>query len=866
MSRGGVRAPQEGTDGRVRAMRYLCALVGATLCTGAAWAGPPDPARVEAAGIDAATAVRLDGSLDEDAWSRAEPIRDFLQREPQEGAAPSHATEVRVLYDETHLYVAVLALDSEPSRIVGIRTRRDDTSPSDWIRVLVDSYHDRRTAYEFAVNPAGVKQDRYWFGDGNSDRSWDAVWDVAVSRDERGWRAEFRIPLSQLRFEPGAGDTFGFAVVREVGRLNEVSTWPLVAKSRPGYVSQFGELVGLKLTRAGRRLEVVPYTVAQAKTQPTEAGNPFLSSPDPGGTVGADIKYAITPGLTLTATVNPDFGQVEADPAVVNLSSFETFYEERRPFFVEGSAALRFDLDCNDGQCTGLFYSRRIGRFPQASLDDVPDEAFVSTPTQTTILGAAKLTGRIGAFSVGAMNAVTGKERAQVALLSARSSPTIEPLTSYSVAQARREWRNQSSLGFMVTSTDRALDAGTRFLAGHAVTGGTSWDWRLKDPRYALTGYWAGSTVHGSAESIERLQTSAVHRFDRPDAGHVDLDLTRRSLNGHAGMLGLNKLGGERVRFSLIGNYKSPGFEVNDVGYQRRADDVSQSSWVQFRWDKATSRYRSFRFNLNQWSGWNFDGDSRYKGANVNAHIVFPSNWGAGGGISLESRGIDDRSARGGPAFVSKRGGNVWYYVETDGRRALSGRWMGFYWRDESASSTYGFDPNITWRPTSFVSLSGGVSFNRNDEDTQWVENVERDTGTDYVFGRIRQTTVGLTARANYTLAPNLTVQAYLAPFVSAGEYSAFKSLVRPRVQPIGAQFASFAYEGSPDFNYRSFRMTNVLRWEYRPGSALYVVWQQGREEVLEHGRFRFSDDMGSLFGLPGTNVFLVKASYWFNF
>jgi hypothetical protein len=821
-------------------------------------------ARVEAVEMPAATAIRLDGEFNEAAWERAVPITDFVQRDPKEGAAPSFRTEARVLYDATNLYVAVRAFDTAPDKIVAIRSRRDSQSPSDWIRVNIDSYHDRRTAYEFGVNAAGVKRDLYRFNDTMEDESWDAVWDVAVSRDSEGWKAEFRIPFSQLRFEPGKGDTFGFAIAREVGRLNEMSTWPLLPKSASGLVSSFGELGGLRLAGAQKRLELVPYTVANVQTQAVEAGNTLITSPDPSATIGADLKYAVTPGLTLTGTLNPDFGQVEADPAVVNLTAFETFYEERRPFFVEGSGNLRFDLDCNDGNCTGLFYSRRIGRRPHGSAE-APDAGFATTPSQTTIFGAAKLTGRAGPFSIGALNAITAEEQGQVSDGLSRTTQAVEPLTNYTIVQAKREWSDQSSLGFMFTGTVRKITENLSYLPDSAVTGGVNWDWRLSRSRYAISGYWAGSSVRGGAEAMETLQQSPVHYFQRPDAGYLEMDPSRSSLNGQAGSLQLQKIGGERVRFTFNGRFKTPGFDINDVGYVRRADEIMQSAWVQIRWDKPTKAYRRVRFNINQWSGWNFGGDRRFTGSNVNAHMTFNSNWSVGAGVNAELSGIDDRSTRGGPGFLTKNGGNIWYYVESDSRKAVSGSWMGFNYRDQEGSTMYGFDPSITWRPTTYLSLSGGLHVEHVNDDTQWVENVTDGAATRYIFGRIRQTTVGVTARVNYTITPTLTVQIYAQPFVSAGEYTDFKQLSNPRATPFAAQFSPYAYAGNPDFNYRAFRTTNVLRWEYRPGSTLYVVWQQGREDTAANGRFRYGQDVRNLFGVPANNVFLVKFSYWLN-
>ena len=831
----------------------------------AARAAAPAATRIEARLVPEGTAgaVKLDGEFTEGAWDKATPTRGFLQRDPKEGAEPTFDSEVRVLYDRDYLYVGIRAFDSAPDAIVGIRTRRDEESPSDWLRVMIDSYQDRRTAYEFAVNAAGVKQDRYWFGDGNNDAGWDAVWDVSVRRDPQGWRAEFRIPFSQLRFEPGKGDAFGFAVLRQIGRLNETSSWPLIAKSKAGFVSQMGELAGLALAGAGKKLELVPYAVSQARTEPVDAGDPFLKSPAGSGALGLDLKYALTPGLTLTATLNPDFGQVEADPAVVNLTAFETFYQERRPFFVEGSGNLQFNLDCSDGRCTGLFYSRRIGRQPHGG-PEAPDGGYVTTPALTTILGAAKVTGRVGAFAVGALNAVTGEETARLASPTSRFRETVEPMTNFTVVQAKREWRDQSSVGFAFTNTARRLDGDVGYLPSAATTGGVNWDWRLGS-RYAVTGYWAGSAVRGSAGAIDELQQNAVHYFQRPDAGHLDYDPARTSLSGHAGSIGFQKIGGSKVRFSFNGLYKTPGFEVNDVGFQRRADEIMQSGWVQLRWDTPTKLYRNVRLNFNQWASWNFGGDSRFKGGNVNAHILLRSNWSAGAGFNVEAAGIDDRATRGGPGLRSKDGANIWHYVGSDDRKAVSGQWMSFVYRDEARNWAWGFDPEITYRPTSFLALSGGVHYERVNDDAQWVENVGEGPSTAYVFGRIRQTTVGLTARANYTIAPNLTLQLYAQPFVSAGAYSDFKQVVKPRAPQFANQFAPYHYQGEPDFNYRSFRTTNVLRWEYRPGSALYVVWQQQREDSVSTGAMRFRRDVRELFGLPGSNVFLVKFSYWLN-
>jgi len=817
------------------------------------------PERVSATPIPEARAIHVDGELNDAIWQSAPPITEFRQREPRDGGEPTFRTEARVAYDATALYVAVRAIDPQPQKIVGIRTRRDDQSPSDWIRVIIDSFHDRRTAFEFGVNPAGVKRDVYWYNDSNEDSGWDAVWEAAVSRDEQGWRAEFKIPFSQLRFHPAENATFGFAVVRVVGRLNETDTWPLISKSATGVVSTFGELTGLRLNRAAKRLEVVPYGVAQVTTQPAEEGNPLSQPTDPDASVGVDFKYAVKPGLTLTGTVNPDFGQVEADPAVVNLSAFETFFSERRPFFLEGSGIFSFDIDCNDGACSGLFYSRRIGRAPRGS-PELPDGAYSAAPAQTTILGAAKLTGRIGGFSVGALTALTGQEDAIIANGAVRTKQNIEPFAGYTVVRARREFANQSSLGFMTTATNRNVDDATRFLPGQAYTGGLDWDWRFRR-NYSVRGFVAGSTVHGDAEAIDTLQQNSVHSFQRPDATSLTYDPTRTAMNGYGGNLAINKIGGQRVRFSSVFGVKSPGFEINDVGFLRRADERTISNWMQVKYDNPSKWFRSFRYNLNEWAGWNYDGDVLNNGGNVNAHATFHNNWSTGYGYNILGRTIDDRATRGGPAVYQNPRLGGWGYLQSDDRHAVSAGYFFFAMGDGKGSKVRNFNPYVQYRSAAYLTTNVGLNLNWNHDDSQWVEQV----GPHYVFGHIDQETVGLNMRLNYAITPTLTVQLYAEPFVSTGLYTKFKELVNGRADAYEARYAPFAYGGDPDFNYRSFRTTNVLRWEYKPGSTLFVVWQQGREDTLGFGTFNFSRDFGGVFDAPAKNVFLVKLAYWIN-
>jgi len=824
-------------------------------------------ARADAAPLSA-QAVRANGEISDQAWRGAPAVDAFVQREPEEGGHPSQRTEFRVLYDATTLFVSVHAFDTDPDHIVGYLTRRDADSPSDWIRVMIDSYHDRRTAFEFGVNPAGVKEDGYWSNDTNRDDSWDAVWDVKVSRDATGWSAEFRIPFSQLRFTPGDTLTFGFAVSRSIGRLNETSTWPLLARSANGYVSSFGELGGLSMHASPKKIELVPYTVASL-TRQRPGDNALLSPSKPDAAVGLDVKYALTPGLTFTSTFNPDFGQVEADPAVVNLTAFETFFTERRPFFVEGSGIFSFDSDCWDGPCS-LFYSRRIGRPPQGT-DALPsgDGIVTDYPAQSTILGAGKLTGRIGRFSLGVMHAVTQEETATVLDRGVRSQQSVEPTTNYTVGRVRREFANQSSVGAMFTSTIRRLPEALRvIIPDRAFTAGIDFDARVK-ARYSLTGFLAASSVHGDAAAITARQEDSLHYYQRPDATSFAVDPARTSLGGSSGRVSVNKIGGQRVRFSSQFGFKSPGFDLNDAGFLRRADERWTLNWFSLRSDVPNRWFRRRQINFNEYANWNNDGDLLVNGANVNANAMFVNNWEVGAGVNTNKLSVDDRMTRGGPKVLAEGFDTLWSWLNSDKRRRVSVSAFSGGGRNGVGSSFRDLDVAFTYRPITAVELTSGVRRNRATNQEQWTGLVT-DARDHYVFGHLEQTTVALTERVNYTMTPRLSLQLYAEPFVSGGAYDAFKEVADGRSLAYAQRYTPFAYDraanGDPDFNVKSFRTTNVLRWEYRPGSTLFVVWQQARENDARLGDFRFGRDVRGIFGVPPKNVFLVKFAYWLNY
>jgi hypothetical protein len=808
-----------------------------------------------------ATAPVIDGRPDDPAWARAQVIDQFLEYEPNTGAEPRFRTELRVLFDDRYLYILGRMYDPAPDSIISLLSRRDVRTESEQLKLVIDSYHDRRTAYQFILNPAGVKRDFYVYNDNVEDPTWDAVWDGMASVDSLGWVAEFRIPFSQMRFADLEAHTFGFMAVRDVARTRQRISWPLYRRDVQGYVSQAGEVSGIDRLPQPRRLEIVPYSVTKNLTRPDGPGrwsHPFQQ------TLGADVKYGLSSNLTLDATINPDFGQVEADPAVLNLSAFEQFFEERRPFFLEGAGIFSFRTACDDIDegCTGLFYSRRIGRAPQLGglyFDD-------ANPTSSRIVGAAKVSGRFkNGFNLGLLNALSEEERGSL-------GRTIEPRTNYAVARMQQDLNDgQSGVGMMLTAVNRTLDADSRdFLRSEAYTGGLDARHRFFDRNYEVHASLSGSVVRGSRTAIAATQRDGVHRYQRRDDDLV-YDPTRTSLVGDAQRISVSKFGGGITRFQTVYQRYSPGFETNDLGFQTRADDQLFRNWFSLQFQEPTRYYRRGFMNFNTFSTWTTAGLRTQMALNTNWHVELPNthwlHWGMNGALPGS---YDDRSARGGPAFLRAANVEGWLGWEGDRRVAWTPTFFGGMWRgDEWRSRGWWLNPGYQFRVSSrfSASLTGNLSYGLN--DTQWLANygdVSSDTAH-ITFAELEQWTVGLTSRINFTATPNLSIQVYAQPFVSVGDYREWKELGDARSREYDERFIAYGAGADPGgFNFKQLRTNTVVRWEYRPGSILFFVWQQGRDRGLDAPTdFDFRRDMGDLFDLHPNNTFLVKLSYWLN-
>src|SRR5438128_3418118 len=643
----------------------------------------PQAARVPPPGATSAVAVRadrpvvIDGKDDDPVWRLAPAITAFREFQPKEDGDPRFATEAKVAYDSRNFYVFIRAFDPHPDSILKLLARRDVRAATDQIKIVIDSYHDRRSGFEFAVNPAGVKRDYAMYNDGQTeDDAWDAVWDVATTVDSLGWTAEFRIPLSQLRYAPAASNTFGFGVWRDIQRYTERVSWPVYRISHPGFSSQLGEIQGLVGLPSPRRLEVTPYGVTKNVT--VARGGGFDHPQRVAG--GADIKYGVTSNLTLDATVNPDFGQVEADPAVLNLTAFETFFQERRPFFVAGTGVFRFDVNCSQVNCNGerLFYSRRIGRAPELPENDP------GSPIATTIYGAAKVTGRLpGGQTVGVLDAVTQRATGS-------SDRTTEPATNYAVLRGQQDFRKgQSGVGVMFTAVNRSLDPLTdAALRRSAYVGALDFRHRFLNSRYQVSGSLDLSQVTGTAAAITATQRDAVHYYQRPDAG-LPLDSTRTSLAGDAEELLFGKVGGGITRFETSYQRRSPGFEVNDLGFLLRADQQSWNNWFGVQSLHPSSLYQTAFWNFNWWQFWNGAGLPLERAANTNIHVQLNNRWWLHAGTTLGHLGptFDDRRARGGPAVRVDPIVSSWAEWDGDSRPVVVPALWTNYWRGDGGRS-----------------------------------------------------------------------------------------------------------------------------------------------------------------------------------
>lgn len=844
----------------------------------------------------AETAPAIDGILDDEAWEEVEWSGDFTQLEPNKGTAPSQKTAFKILYDAKNLYVAIRAFDTEPENI-GRRMSRRDGFEGDWVEINIDSYFDHRTAFSFTASVSGVKGDEAVSNNGdNWDPNWDPIWYLRTAIDEEGWVAEMRIPLSQLRFADKPLHTWGLQVNRYLFREQERSSWKYIPPDSPGWVHLFGEMHGIDGIKPQKQLEIQPFILGKTESYEKEEGNPFATGKDQQLSVGVDGKVGITSDITLDFTINPDFGQVEADPSQVNLSAFQVFFREQRPFFVEGNNILTFPL--TESAAGGgfnrdnLFYSRRIGGQPH-HYPSLNDGEYAKTPDKARILGAVKLTGKNKkGFSWGLMESVTAKEEAEIDLKGARRNVTVEPLTNFFTGRFQQDLKEGKTVfGGMFTAVNRNLDeVHLQFLHKEAYSGGIDITHFLKDRKYYVSGNLSLSQVSGTKEAILRTQKASERFFQRPDAKHVSLDPERTSLTGSSGTVKFGKGSGDIVFQSGL-TWRSPEFEVNDAGFLRNSDMIHQWVWTQYRKLQPFSIFRSMRVNFNEYLTYDFGGTNTFKGVNINAHTQFKNFWNAGMGGNLEGQSVSNADLRGGPGIQYPGVIDHFYYFGTDNRKKVR-LVMEHYnqWGKEDFSRVKAFYTNVTYQPLNALSVSLGANFSLNENQQQYVGTESYEGQNRYLTGTIQQDTYGMEMRLTYIITPNLSLQFWGQPFASTGSFSQLKMITDPKANEYKNRFHTFSpqqisfnrgdnrYEidenldqsvdysiRNPDFNFVEFRSNMVLRWEYIPGSTLFVVWNQGRSDQLpvnrNHHLGSLSEGLGQVFP---HNIFLIKYTYRF--
>jgi hypothetical protein len=826
--------------------------------------------------------LRIDGRLEEEAWQAATPLEDFVQREPNQGEPATDAMQVRFVYDASALYVGARMAARARADVQAPVSRRDDGHQAEHLLISLDTFHDRRTAYTFGVTAAGVRLD-YFFRSDNEydiDAAFDPVWEAKTSVDDSGWTAEMRIPFSQLRFNDVAQQVWGLNVDRWIPSRYEDVFWVLVPKGENAWASRFGTLVGISGIRPSRRIELLPYAASNGTLQPDAAGDPFHGGFDAAGRLGGDLKLGLGPNLTLEATFNPDFGQVEADPAEVNLTAFETFFEEKRPFFIEGRNLLEYG---------DYVYSRRIGAQPRGPAPF----AFVDYPSASTILGAGKLSGRLpSGLSLGLLGALTGREHARVAETEAAPIRTLRvaPFTSYGVLRGVQQLgAQQSTAGVVLTGVHRNLAASdplASLLTRDAVAASGDFDWRFSDASWSLRGDLGLSHVAGEPEAVLRLQRSSARYYQRPDATHVALDPERRSLSGYRAGLLLERLKGKHWFGFAELRAISPGFEVNDLGSLSRSGEVFAAASLLYRETRRTRAFHEWGTELFSLNRLDWGGSRELTSLTSNTTLTWRNFWFSQIVMTLNARAQDTRLTRGGPAMGTPRR----FSVGATQRSRSSGR---TFWRlgalvggSENGDRSRRVNGQLTLRPGPRFRLQITPQDQRSTEARQYVATLDggrtETYGRRYVFAFIDRRTLSAQVRLTYLFKPDLSLDLYAEPFAATGRYYDHGELARPGARELATYGRSgtrvdvdtdgsrLVHDGATsfalanrDFVTRSFRSNLVLRWEWRLGSTLFLVWQQNRAGSAAIGERASLGDFLASFGERGDNVFAVKASFW---
>lgn len=829
----------------------------------------------------------IDGKLDDECWKNGNWAGDYIQYIPDEGAEPTFQTEHNIQYDDKHLYIAIRAFDPEPHKVHRYAGVRDEIV-GDLVGVNFDSYRDYRTGFEFTVSAWGQKVDLVLFNPNDWDFNWNAVWRTKVGLEDSAWVAEIEVPLSQLRYSNKDEQVWGLHTWRWIDRFQEESNWERQSKTGPGMLYNYGEFVGLKGLKKSRRFELQPFVLGELKTQEDIPGNPYVSNGRIWkGNAGLDAKIGISSNFTVDLTVNPDFGQVESDPSVMNLTAFETFYEEKRPFFLEGLTIFDYEFDRQS-----LFYSRRIGHSPSLTIG-AEEGDFVRNPDMTTIISAAKFSGTDSkGLSVGLIQSLTANEYADITGPADQESKRIvEPLTNYLVGRVQKGYNEGNTIiGGMLTSTNRFIrDQELEFLPTDAITGGLDLLHHWKDKEFFVNAKIVGSHIKGSPWAIQELQESPVHYFQRPGAGYLDYDITRRSLSGHGGKIEAGKGSGGHWKYSAALSWLSPGLDINDIGYMRSADEIENQNNLSYFITKPVSVFRTLSVGFEQRNSWNFNGTYLGSDGEVEFRTNFTNNWQLQAELAYHSADIDTRLLRGGYDINMPGSFDVELGLRSNESKKLIALLDYEYSKaGHNSAAGWALRPGISLRPFSMLKLVVSGDYEVNINELQYVASrpLTLGSGRTYILGTIDQETLGLTFRVDLNISPELSLQYYGSPFISKGKYSEFKRVTDPEAAKYNDRFSIYDnpvlignnyelrddYEPlpliileNPDFNFHQFRSNLVAKWEYRLGSYIYFVWSSERTGRNSFANASFGDSYGYLGDVFPSNIFLIKLNYWFS-
>ncbi len=827
----------------------------------------------------------IDGKLDDECWKKGTWAGNYTQLLPEEGAKPTYPTEMNIQYDDKNIYVAFRVFDGEPDKILRLAGVRDELV-GDMVGINFDSYRDYRTGFEFTITAWGQKVDLILFNPMNWDFNWNPVWKGKVGLEDSAWVAEMEIPLSQLRYSGKNEQVWGLHTWRWISRLQEESNWEKQSKTGPGMLYNFGEFRGIKGLKKSRRLEIMPFALGDLKTMKTEPGNPFTENGRVwGGNIGLDAKIGISSNFTVDLTVNPDFGQVESDPSVMNLTAFEPFYEEKRPFFLEGLTIFDYKFDDQS-----LFYSRRIGHAPSLTVNP-NDSLFVDSPDKTTILSAIKFSGTTSkGLSVGLIQSVTANEYTRLSDPDENmSSMKVEPLTNYMIARIQKGLNAGNTVfGGILTSTNRFMsDSQLEFLSSDAYTGGLDLLHHWKDKEYYIDARLIGSYINGSTEAITTLQESSARYYQRPGADYLDYDTTSTRLSGYGGKFMIGKGSKGFWRYSTGATWLSPGLELNDLGYMNTADMFTQVNNISYFVNQPVSIFRTYNIGLEQFNTWNFNGTYLGSGGHLSFTSEFKNQWSFGANLIYESELLDMKILRGGFDMIMPRKIMSFGNIATDQSKKITIRLDYTYEKaGNSSASSYQFMPGISYRPINNLKIGMAANYLKNQNTLQYVTTTDYESEKRYILGTIDQITVGLTFRVDLNLTPEFSIQYYGSPFVSRGAYSDFKHVTEPEASVYEERFLLYdnviLSDGkylldenndnvtdytidNPDFNFHQFRSNLVAKWEYRLGSFIYLVWSSERTGNTSSSKASLGESYKELRSIFPNNIFLIKLNYWFS-